>query len=452
MKKTSLETWPQVVIVGAGFGGLQAARGLHGAPVRLTVIDQRNHHLFQPLLYQVATADLSPADISAPIRSVLRRQRDTEVLLAAVTGVDVAGRRVLLGKRSVGYDYLVLATGAQHSYFGHDAWERLAPGLKTLTDATTIRRQILLAFEEAEAEADPAAQQALLTFVIVGGGPTGVELAGAIAGLAHKSLVRDFRHIHPASARVLLVEAAPRLLAAFPEALAQKAQQALERLGVEVRTRAPVEQVDAEGVLMAGERISARTVIWAAGVKASPAGAWLGAQVDRAGRVIVERDLTVPGHPEIFVIGDTANLTEHGKPVPGVAPAAMQEGRFVAKMIRRRVAGARERRPFHYRDKGNLATVGRSFAIADLGPLKLSGFLAWVAWLLVHITYLIGFRNRLLVMIQWAWAYFTAQRGARLITESCTEAPAFLNARRAARIVSSDTPETVAGSTSSKSS
>ncbi len=446
-----LETWPQVVIVGAGFGGLQAARALRGAPVRLTVIDQRNHHLFQPLLYQVATADLSPADISAPIRSVLRRQQSTEVLLAAVTGVDVAGRRVLLGKRSVAYDYLVLATGAQHSYFGHEAWERLAPGLKTLTDATTIRRQILLAFEEAEAEADPATQQALLTFVIVGGGPTGVELAGAIAGLAHKSLIRDFRHIHPASARVLLVEAAPRLLAAFPEALAQKAQQALERLGVEVRTRAPVEQVDAEGVLMAGERISARTVIWAAGVKASPAGAWLGAQVDRAGRVIVERDLTIPGHPEIFVIGDTASLTEHGKTVPGVAPAAMQEGRFVAKMIRRRVAGATERRPFHYRDKGNLATVGRSFAIADLGPLKLSGFLAWVAWLLVHITYLIGFRNRLLVMIQWAWAYLTSQRGARLITESCTEAPAF-NARRAARIVSSGTPETVAGSTSSKSS
>ena len=353
----------------------------------------------------------------------MHRQRDTEVLLAEVTGVDVVGHRVLLGKRSVAYDYLVLATGAQHRYFGHEAWERLAPELKTLTDATTIRRQILLAFEEAEAEADPATQQALLTFVIVGGGPTGVELAGAIAGLAHKSLVRDFRHIHPASDRVLLVEAAPRLLAAFPETLARNAQQALERVGVEVRVQAPVEQVDAEGVVIRGQRILARTVIWAAGVQASPVGAWLGTQVDWAGRVMVERDLTVPGHPEIFVIGDTASLTEHGKPLPGVAPVAMQEGHFVAKLIRRCVAGATERLPFHYRDKGNLATVGRSFAIADLGLLKLSGFIAWVAWLLVHITYLIGFRNRLLVMIQWAWAYLTSQRGTRLITESCTETP-----------------------------
>jgi NADH dehydrogenase len=421
MKKTSPETWPPVVIVGAGFGGLQAARALRGAPVRLTVIDRRNHHLFQPLLYQVATADLSPADISAPIRSVLRRQQRTEVLLAAVTGVDVAGRRVLLGNRSVAYEYLVLATGAQHSYFGHDAWERFAPGLKTLTDATAIRRQILLAFEEAEAEADPATQQALLTFVIVGGGPTGVELAGAIAGLAHKSLVRDFRHIHPDTARVLLVEAAPRLLTAFPETLARNAQQALERMGVEVRTHTLVEQVDAEGVVATGKRIPARTVIWAAGVQASPAGTWLGTQVDRAGRVIVERDLTVSGHPEIFVIGDTASLTEHGKPLPGVAPVAMQEGRFVARVIRRRVAGDKESIPFHYRDKGNLATVGRSFAITDLGPLKLSGFIAWVAWLLVHISYLIGFRNRLLVMMEWAWAYLTSQRGARLITEACTE-------------------------------
>ncbi len=337
-----------------------------------------------------------------------------------MTGVDVAGRRVLLGNRSVAYEYLVLATGAQHSYFGHDAWERFAPGLKTLTDATAIRRQILLAFEEAEAEADPAVQQAL-TFVVVGGGPTGVELAGAIAGLAHRSLVRDFRHIHPASARVLLVEAAPRLLAAFPAPLAQKVQQALERLGVEVRTCAPVEQVDAESVLMAGERIPARTVIWAAGVKASPAGAWLDAQVDRAGRVIVECDLTLPGHPEIFVIGDTASLAEHGKPLPGVAPVAMQEGRYVAQVIRHRIAGAKASTPFHYREKGNLATVGRSFALADLGFIRLSGFPAWVAWLLVHISYLIGFRNRLLVMMEWAWAYFTSQRGARLISESCTE-------------------------------
>ena len=441
MENSSHEPWPQVVIVGAGFGGLQAARALRRAPVQVTVIDRRNHHLFQPLLYQVATADLSPADISAPIRSVLRRHRNTEVLLAEVTGVDVVGHRVLLGNRSVAYDYLVLATGAQHSYFGHDAWERFAPGLKTLTDATAIRRQILLAFEEAEAEPDPTVQQALLTFIVVGGGPTGVELAGAIAGLAHKSLVRDFRRIHPASARVLLVEAAPRLLAAFPETLARKAQQALEGLGVEVRTRAPVEQVDDGSILMAGEHVPARTVIWAAGVQASPAGAWLGAQVDRAGRVIVERDLTAPGHPEIFVIGDTASLTEQDKPLPGVAPVAMQEGRYVARVIRRRVAGTTESIPFHYREKGNLATVGRSFAIADLGRIRLSGFPAWVAWLLVHISYLIGFRNRLLVMMQWAWAYLTYQRGARLITESCTEAPSVPITRQAARKVASAEPE-----------
>ncbi len=415
-KRTVNETWPRVVIVGAGFGGLRVARALRKAPVQVTVIDRQNHHLFQPLLYQVATADLSPADISSPIRSILRNQANAEVLLAEVTGIDVERRRVLMGDRSVPYDYLVLATGAWHSYFGHDAWAPFAPGLKSITDATRIRRQVLLAFEAAEMETDSAKRQALLTFVIVGGGPTGVELAGAIAGLAHKSIVRDFRHISPASARIILVEAEPRLLGAFPASLAEKAKQKLQRLGVEVRTGVAVKDVDAEGVLIGDERVPAKTVIWAAGVKASPAGVWLGVETDRAGRVIVEPDLTVPGHPEIFVIGDTARLTVDGKTLPGVAPVAMQEGHYVAQVIRNRLAGQINQKPFRYRDKGNLATVGRSFAIADLRKVKLAGFIAWVAWLVVHIFYLIGFRNRLLVMIQWAWSYITYQRGARLIT------------------------------------
>jgi NADH dehydrogenase len=418
MSKQYDTTQPRVVIVGAGFGGLQAARALRNAPVQITVIDRRNHHLFQPLLYQVATADLSPADISMPIRAALRRQRNTEVLLGEVTGVDVEGHRVLMGDQSVSYDYLVLATGAQESYFGHDDWAQFAPGLKSNTDATAIRREILLAFEAAEIETNPEKRQALLTFAIVGAGPTGVELAGAIAGLARKSIVRDFRHIDSSTARIVLVEAAPRLLATFPESLARKAQQELEHLGVEVKTGAAVEEVDADGVMIGSERVAAKTIIWAAGVKASPAGKWLCADMDRAGRVIVERDLTVSGHPEIFVIGDTASVTEKTRPLPGVAPVAMQQGRFVARVIRRRVAGIKERIPFHYRDKGNLATVGRSFAIADLGFIKLSGFMAWAAWLVVHIFYLIGFRNRMLVMIQWAWAYLTYQRGARLITEA----------------------------------
>jgi NADH dehydrogenase len=414
--RTVNETWPRVVIVGAGFGGLRVARALRKAPVQVTVVDRQNHHLFQPLLYQVATADLSPADISSPIRSILRNQANAEVLLAEVTGIDVEGRRVLMGNRSIPYDYLVLATGAWHSYFGHDAWAPFAPGLKSITDATRIRRQVLLAFEAAEMETDSAKRQALLTFVIVGGGPTGVEMAGAIAGLAHKSIVRDFRHISPASARIILVEAEPRLLGAFPASLAEKAKQKLQRLGVEVRTGVAVKDVDAEGVLIGGERVPANTVIWAAGVKASPAGVWLGVETDRAGRVIVEPDLTVPGHPEIFVIGDTARLTIDGKMLPGVAPVAMQEGRYVGRVIRNRLAGQIKQKPFRYRDKGNLATVGRSFAIADLGKVKLAGFIAWIAWLVVHIFYLIGFRNRLLVMIQWAWSYITYQRGARLIT------------------------------------
>ena len=416
---------PRVVIVGGGFGGLRAARALRGAAVAVTLIDRSNHHTFQPLLYQVATAGLSPADISAPIRSVVRRQANTEVLLAEVTGVDVQAREIQISdlagnvNRAIPYDYLILATGAHESYFGHDEWREHAPGLKSIEDATAIRRQILLAFEAAETEAEMDAERARtrLTFVVVGGGPTGVELAGAIAEIARKALVRDFRHINPASARILLVEAAPRLLGAFPESLARRAEEKLGKLGVEVRTSTRVEGVDAGGVILNGEHLTAETVIWAAGVQASPAGTWLGAETDRAGRVLVERDLTVPEHPEIFVIGDTASIKDLDKPLPGVAPVALQEGMYAGKAIVARLAG-KTAPPFHYFDKGTLATVGRSFAIADIRGLRLSGFVAWVTWMLVHIFFLIGFRNRLLVMFQWAWAYLTYQRGARLITNA----------------------------------
>ncbi len=415
---------PRVVIVGAGFGGLEAALALRHAPVQVTVIDRNNHYVFQPLLYQVATAYLSPADITAPIRNVLRRQHNTEVLMAEVTDVDVVNRQVWIRdettgmERSVSYDYLALATGAGQSYFGRDDWAAYAPSLKTIPDATALRRKVLLAFEEAEMTADDAERvRSLLTFVIVGGGPTGVELAGAIAELAHRSLRGDFRHISVASTRIVLVEALPRLLNTFPESLSAKAARKLERLGVEVRIGERVEQVDAAGVVVEGARIDAATVIWAAGVTASPAGRWIGAETDRAGRVVVNGDLSVPGHPEIFVLGDTASATgDDGKPLPGVAPVAMQQGRYVGKAIRARVEGREQPQPFKYFNKGNLATIGRSFAIADFGFLRVSGFIAWVLWLGVHILYLIGFRNRLLVMVQWAWAYFTYEHGARIIT------------------------------------
>ncbi len=416
---------PHIVIVGAGFGGLAAARALRGARARVTVIDRTNHHLFQPLLYQVATAALSPADISAPIRGVLRRQRNAEVLLGEVAGVDVAARTVRvrgmsgIADRAVPYDYLVLATGAGESYFGHDDWRRYAPGLKTIEDATALRRKILLAFEvaEAEMEANPARASAYLTFVIVGGGPTGVELAGAIAEVARKAVVADFRHIDPASARILLVEAMPRLLSAYPASLAAKAEEKLRRLGVDVRTNTRVEGVDEDGVVLNGEHLPARTVVWAAGVQASPAGRWIGAETDRAGRVLVRHDLSVPGHPEIFVIGDTASVRPGSQPLPGIAPVALQEGRYVAGAIRCRLVGKQPSR-FVYFDKGTLATVGRAYAVARIRDLRLSGFIAWVTWLAVHIFYLIGFRNRALVMFQWAWAYLTYQRGARLITHT----------------------------------
>jgi NADH dehydrogenase len=413
-KSTALK--PRVVIVGAGFGGLHAARALKNAPVQLTIIDRRNHHLFQPLLYQVATAGLSPADISAPIRSILKGQANTSVVLAEVTGIDLQEQRVIMQDKAIPYDYLIVATGAHHSYFGHDEWEAYAPGLKTIPDATAIRRQILLAFEAAEIETDLEKRRALLTFVLVGAGPTGVEMAGAIAELAHKALASDFRMIDPTSARIILLEAMPRILGAFPESLAQKTQKALNRLGVEVRTHSAVETINDDGVVIGGQLLPTKTVIWTAGVAASLAGKWLGADTDRAGRVKVQDDLKLPGHPNVFVIGDTAMLMQNGKPLPGVAPVAMQEGRYVASLIKQDIAGNTQHKPFHYLNKGNVATVGRSYGIVDLGWIRLSGFLAWVTWLAIHIFYLIGFRNRLLVMFQWAWAYLTFQRGARLIT------------------------------------
>lgn len=409
------DTRPRVIIVGAGFGGLEAARALKDAPVRVTLIDQTSHHVFQPLLYQVATAELSPADISAPIRSVLRRQRNVEVLLGKVTGVDLARRVVEIGSHETPYDTLVLATGAGQSYFGHEEWARYAPGLKTTGDATAIRQRILLAFELAEMERDPEAQRALMTFVIVGGGPTGAELAGAIAELARKALRADFRHIDPASAQVVLVEAQERILPTFSPRLARRAQHELDRLGVKVCLRAPVERVDAGGVVIDGERLAARTVIWAAGVRASPAGDWLGAVTDRAGRVQTASDLSIPDHPDIFVIGDTAHVQQDGRPLPGVAAVAKQEGRYVARVIAARAIRSRQPRPFRFHDRGSLATIGRAYAVGAFGHIEMSGPLAWLVWAGVHLAYLIGFRNRALVLFQWCWLYLTFQRGARLL-------------------------------------
>lgn len=407
---------PRVVIVGAGFGGLQAARALRDAPVHITVIDRQNHHLFQPLLYWVATAGLSPADISSPIRHILRRQKNTEVLLAKVTGVDVQEQRVLMGDRSVPYDFLVLATGAHDNYFSHPEWEKLAPGLKTIEDARALRQKILLAFEAAEIETDPEKVKELLTFVLVGAGPTGVELAGAIAELAHRALASDFRHIDTHMTRIILIEAASRILSTFPESLARKSQKKLTSMGVEVRTGTPVSEIDEHGVVVDGERIAARAVIWSAGVLASPAGKWLGTEVDRAGRVKASSDLSVPGHPNVFVIGDTASVMQDGKPLPGVAPVAIQAGRYVASVITHQIEGKELNKSFHYLDKGNLATVGRSYAIVDIAKICLTGLIAWLIWLTVHIYFLVGFRNRLVAIFQWAWTYFTYARGARLIT------------------------------------
>jgi NADH dehydrogenase len=408
---------PRVVIVGGGFGGLNAARALRRAPVRVTLIDRRNHHLFQPLLYQVATAALNPSDIAAPIRRVVRDQENIEVLLAEATAVDVEGRRVVLADGELAYDRLIVATGASHAYFGHDEWARFAPGLKTVEDALEIRRRVLYAFEAAEREPDAALQQAWLTFVIVGAGPTGVELAGALAEIARHALARDFRRIDPTRARVVLVEGSPRVLQAYPAALSERARAQLVGLGVEVRTEAVVTAIDAQGVDVAGGagRIEARTVLWAAGVAASPLARSLGVSLDRAGRVRVEPDLTIPGHADVYVIGDLAWFDHDGTAVPGVAPAAIQQARHAARNIQLDLQG-RPHLPFHYRDKGSLATIGRAAAVADLGRIRLWGGLAWLAWLFIHILFLIGFRNRFAVLFSWAWSYVTYDRGARLIT------------------------------------
>ena len=428
---------PHVVIVGAGFGGLYCARALARHPVRITVLDQHNYHLFQPLLYQVATAALSPGQIALPIRAILRRFRNVQVLLGSVAGVDLAARRVLLdGGGRVPYDVLVLATGSRHSYFGHDEWEPLAPGLKSLDDALEMRRRLLWAYEVAEREPDPATRQAWLTFVIVGGGPTGVELAGAIAEIARHTLVRDFRHFSPAQSRVLLLEGLPRLLPAFPEDLSASAERQLRALGVEVRTGARVTEVSPGAVRVGDEVIPTHTVFWSAGNAASPLGRALGVEVDRVGRVPVEPDLTLPGHPEVYVIGDLALFAHQtGQPLPGLAPVAIQQGEAAAENIWRALSG-QPRARFVYHDRGNLATVGRQAGVADLGLVHLEGLVAWLAWLFVHIFWLIGFPNRVLVLLQWAWSYLTYERGVRLITgqtPSALATPADSAAARAPR-------------------
>ncbi len=408
---------PHVVVVGGGFGGVAAVRGLRGAACRVTLVDQRNHHLFQPLLYQVATAGLSPGDIATPVRSMVRGQANVKVLLGRVTGVDPAGKRVVLGRGALDYDYLVLATGARHGYFGRDDWAPFAPGLKSVDDATDIRRRLLIGFEEAEGAADAAERAAWLTFVVVGGGPTGVELAGAIAELAHHGFTGEFSAIDPGTARVLLVQAGPRLLPSFPEGLSAEAARALRHLGVEVRLDSRVEAVGDTGVTVSGELIAARTVLWAAGVMASPAAAWLGSAADRAGRVTVGPDLSVPGRDGVFAIGDTAgSLGWQGKDVPGLAPAARQGGAYVARVIRARLRDARPPPPFRYRHLGSLATIGRQSAVADFGFVRVRGAFAWWLWGAAHILFLVGGRNRMSVLVEWLWAYLTFRRGTRLIT------------------------------------
>lgn len=425
---------PRVVIVGAGFGGLEAARALGNAPVHVTLIDRRNYHTFQPLLYQVATAGLSPGEIAAPIRSILRSYKNIEVLMAEVTGFDVAHRIVKTPEVEIMYDYLIVAAGAGHSYFGHDEWEPFAPGLKTIEDALEIRRRVLLAFELAERQAAAGESASHIDFVVVGGGPTGVELAGTLSEISRHALAHEFRSIDPARTHIVLLEGGPRVLPAYSEDLSQSAEQQLRHLGVEVRTSTMVTQVEAGAVYLGSTRLPATVILWAAGVAASPLGKSLGVSVDRAGRVPVQPDLSVAGHPEVFVIGDLAAAKDdQGKPLPGVAPVAIQQGKFAGKLVRSEVEahsgapishpdhdgrGRGSRPSFHYWDKGSLATIGRAAAVAEFGRIHISGFIAWLSWLFVHIFFLIGFRNRLLVFIQWAWSYVTYERGARLITGS----------------------------------
>jgi NADH:ubiquinone reductase (H+-translocating) len=412
----------RIVIVGAGFGGLEAAHRLTGAPVEITLIDRRNHHLFQPLLYQVATASLATSEIAWPIRYLLRGRREVTTLFATVSGVDPAGKRVLLEDGgALPYDTLVLATGARHAYFGHDEWEPFAPGLKTLEDATTIRRRILVAFERAERETDPQRRAARLTFVIIGAGPTGVELAGTIAELAQDTLPSDFRNIDTRKTRVVLIEAGPRVLAGFADELSAYAQRSLESMGVEVVLGQPVTECNRDGVVYGGKRLAAKTIIWAAGVRASPAAEWLDAPADRAGRLQVLPDLTVPGHPDIFAVGDTIVIAgPDGNPVPGIAPAAKQQGRYVADCIKARLCGTAYG-PFHYKHAGSLAQIGKRQAVIDFGRIKLRGTLAWWIWGIAHIYFLIGVRNRLAVAMSWLWNYVRDQRSARLITQGSSK-------------------------------
>jgi NADH:ubiquinone reductase (H+-translocating) len=420
---TTAPTSPHhVVIVGAGFGGLEAAFRLAGAPVRITLVDRRNHHLFQPLLYQVATASLATSEIAWPIRYLLRDRADVTTLFATVSGVDAQAKRVRLDDGdALSYDTLVLATGARHAYFGHDEWEPFAPGLKTLEDATTLRRRILVAFERAERESDPRVRAALLTFVIIGAGPTGVELAGTIAELAQHTLAPDFRNIDTRKARVVLIEAGPRVLAGFADDLSAYAQASLEGIGVEVMLGQAVTECSADGVVFGGNRLEARTIIWAAGVRASPAAEWLGAPADRAGRLQVEPDLTVPGHPDIFAIGDTVTIAAwNGQPVPGIAPAAKQQGCYVAETIKARLAGGKTA-PFRYQHAGSLAQIGNRLAVIDFGRIKLRGTIAWWIWGIAHIYFLIGLRNRLSVALSWLWIYVRDQRAARLITQGSSK-------------------------------
>src|SRR5213596_1515812 len=416
--ENTLTTKPHVVIVGAGFGGLEAAKKLACEDIRVTVIDRTNYHLFQPLLYQVATAALSPADIAAPVRAILSKCRNVEVILAEVQSVNVDAKKVKTVDMEIDYDYLILATGARHSYFGHDTWEKLAPGLKSLEDAIELRRRILMAFEYAEKITDEEARRAAMNFVVIGGGPTGVEMAGAIAEISRHTLAKDFRHIDPSQARIILIEGEPRLLAAYPEDLSASAKKQLMDLGVEVRTSSRATNLTEAGVQVDGEFIPCRVKIWAAGNNASFVGKTLGIPVDRVGRIIVNNDLTIPGHPEVQVIGDLANFSHQtGETLPGVSPVAMQQGRHAARNILRMIANRKPRR-FRYWDKGSMATIGRNKAVADLNLLHLSGFPAWLVWLFVHIIFLVGFRNRIAVLFQWAWAYFTFNKGARLITRN----------------------------------